>query len=35
LGGLNRARRVIYERLSIYRHDANHVPRREPTDWEA
>ena len=34
LGGLNRARRVIYERLSAYRHDANHVPRREPTDWE-
>ncbi len=35
LGSLNRARRVIYERLSAFRHDANHVPRHEPTDWEA
>jgi hypothetical protein len=34
LGGLNRARRVIYERLSTYRHDANRVPQREPTDWD-
>lgn len=34
LGGLNRARRVIYEALSTFRHAANQVPRREPTDWE-
>jgi hypothetical protein len=34
LGGLNRARRIVYEALSTFRHEANHAPRREPTDWE-
>jgi hypothetical protein len=31
LGGLNRARRVVYHALSQLRHDRNRVPRREPT----
>lgn len=31
LGGLNRARKVIYETLSKLRHELNQVPRREPT----
>jgi len=31
LGGLNRARRVVYEELSKLRHELNHVPRREPS----
>lgn len=35
LGELNRARRAIYETLSAYRHEKNHVMRVEPSDWEA
>lgn len=31
LGGINRARKAIYEAISKLRHDANHVPREEPT----
>lgn len=33
LGGINRARRVIYNTLSNFRHDKNHRPRFEPTDY--
>ena len=31
LGSINRARRVIYEAVSKFRHTSNHSPRREPT----
>ena len=34
LGAINRARKVVYETLSSWRHNANQVPRREPADWE-
>jgi hypothetical protein len=33
LGGLNRLRRVIYDAISRLRHELNHAPRREPTDF--
>lgn len=31
LGSINRARRVVYEIISKYRHERNDAPRREPT----
>ena len=31
LGGINRARRRVYEALSIFRHEKNYAPRVEPT----
>jgi hypothetical protein len=31
LGSINRARRIVYETISKYRHDINQAPRREPT----
>ncbi len=31
LGSINRARRVVYEIISKYRHERNNAPRREPT----
>ena len=31
LGSINRARRVVYETISKFRHDLNNAPRREPT----
>lgn len=31
LGSINRARRVVYEAISKYRHEVNKAPRREPT----
>lgn len=34
LGGINRARRIVYELISSFRHEYNQVPRQEPTDWE-
>jgi len=34
LGGINRARKVIYEAISKLRHANNREPRIEPTDWE-
>jgi hypothetical protein len=34
LGGINRARKEIYETISTLRHDHNRVPREEPTGWE-
>lgn len=34
LGGLNRARKQVYESISQLRHELNHVPRQEPTEEE-
>lgn len=34
LGGINRARKVVYRAISIFRHEKNHAPRVEPTSWE-
>lgn len=34
LGGINRARKVVYRAISMFRHEYNKVPRREPTSWE-
>ena len=34
LGSINRARRVVYETISKYRHERNSAPRREPTVGE-
>jgi hypothetical protein len=34
LGAINRARRVIYETLSRFRHEANRAPQREPDGWD-
>lgn len=34
LGGINRARKVIYETISKRRHEHNRQPRTEPEDWE-
>jgi catalase len=34
LGGVNRARKVVYAFISAFRHQRNDVPRREPTSWE-
>jgi hypothetical protein len=34
LGGINRARKVIYEAISKRRHEHNREPRTEPVDWE-
>jgi hypothetical protein len=33
LGGINRVRRVVYEAISSLRHQLNHAPRAEPTDF--
>ncbi|PSB02943.1 catalase family protein [Merismopedia glauca] len=37
LGGINRARKLIYQQISQIRHDDNHVSKREPTleDFES
>lgn len=32
LGGINRARRKVYDQLSDFRHQANQAPRQEPTN---
>jgi catalase len=34
LGGINRARRVIYAFISAFRHRYNNAPREEPTSWD-
>jgi hypothetical protein len=34
IGGVNRIRKVVYERISTLRHTANGVPRREPAGFE-
>ena len=30
LGGVNRARKIVYQAISIFRHEYNHAPRKEP-----
>ncbi|MGH9907035.1 MAG: catalase family protein [Pyrinomonadaceae bacterium] len=34
LGGINRARKVVYRAISMFRHEYNHVVRKEPRSWE-
>lgn len=34
LGGINRARKIVYDAISTFRHERNGVPRREPTSWD-
>jgi hypothetical protein len=34
LGGINRARKIIYNAISVFRHQRNDVPRIEPTSWD-
>lgn len=34
LGGINRARKVVYDVISTFRHEVNKTPRREPTSWD-
>ena len=34
LGGVNRARKVVYEAISKFRHELNQVPKREPDGWD-
>lgn len=34
LGGINRARKIVYDVISTFRHERNDVPRQEPTSWE-
>lgn len=34
LGGINRARKVVYNTISAFRHEYNKVPRVEPTGWD-
>ena len=34
LGGINRARKIVYDAISTFRHARNNVVRREPTSWE-
>jgi catalase len=33
LGGINRARRAVYETISAFRHERNQTAREEPTGW--
>ena len=33
LGGINRARKIVYAAISTFRHAQNGVPRQEPLDW--
>lgn len=34
LGGINRTRKVAYELISKFRHEYNHVERKEPDSWD-
>lgn len=34
LGGINRARKVVYEAISTFRHRSNQAPGKEPENWE-
>ena len=34
LGAINRARKIVYEILSAFRHEANHAAQREPVSWD-
>lgn len=33
LGGINRARKIVYDAISAFRHEHNHTPRKEPDSW--
>lgn len=33
LGGINRARRIVYDAIATFRHERNNVLQREPTSW--
>ena len=35
LGGVNRARKIVYQAISIFRHEYNHADRKEPINWES
>ncbi|HXA48609.1 MAG TPA: catalase family protein [Burkholderiaceae bacterium] len=34
LGGINRARKVVYRAISLFRHQVNHTVRAEPRSWD-
>ncbi|RQO35835.1 hypothetical protein DBR37_05590 [Herminiimonas sp. KBW02] len=34
LGGINRARKIVYNAISTFRHEYNKVVRKEPTSWD-
>lgn len=34
LGGINRARKVVYDFISTFRHEKNHAARVEPSSWD-
>jgi len=34
LGGINRARKIVYRAISMFRHGYNKIPRTEPNSWE-
>lgn len=34
LGGINRARKIVYNAISTFRHEYNKVARKEPTSWD-
>ena len=34
LGGINRARKMVYRLISEFRHQRNNRPRKEPTSWD-
>lgn len=34
LGGINRARKVVYRAISKFRHESNDTPRVEPSSWD-
>lgn len=34
LGGINRARKIVYDAISTFRHQRNHVLPREPHSWD-
>lgn len=34
LGGINRARKIVYNAISTFRHEMNQIPRIEPNSWD-
>jgi hypothetical protein len=34
LGGINRARKIVYRTISMFRHEYNHTARKEPSSWK-
>ena len=34
LGSINRARKTVYQVISAFRHEASHVARKEPVNWD-